>query len=898
MARIRTVVRVATIVTIAFCLVAMPLDRDVAAASPDTQQSMVAALDPELLQAFSDAPDGQATFIVRLADQPDLGDVGDAPLSIRRASTVSLLQAHAARTQPPLREMLDQWQQQGLIESYKSYWIFSGFAVRGVRRAAEALVSHPAVSSVRLNRLIPLDTSPASSAEPEAQTLAWGLSKIGAPKVWDTYGVRGEGIVVANIDTGVDWTHPALRTRYRGWDPVSPQHDHHWIDVTPTIAPSLEPEDLQGHGTHTMGTMIGSDPETDTWIGAAPDAQWVAVEAFYWDSDYGWISDEATLHSALQWCMAPTDRNGADPDPALAADVINNSWGDSDGTLDIFRDDVLALRAAGIFATFSAGNDGPYTSTIGAPASYPEAFAVGATASSDAIAFYSSRGPSPFDGSLKPDISAPGTSVYSSYLGHAYQSISGTSMAAPHVAGLAALLWSADRSYHAAAPGASQDANPTLTVTNTEQLIMDTARDLGDPGADHAYGNGRIDAFDAVHELVGLGWLAGSVRDGASDDPLAEVILTLQSSATGAVTETLTGSGGSFAMQLPPSAYTMTVSHPEHPMDTLVRTTVTRDVTTSVTVTLHATMLRGQIIAATPAEPVTTARVRLANSAFSTTVDATGHYTMLVSPGTRSIEVLPGQAGLRGARQPVVIPDGTTTYTCSVALDDASKVLVVHADVWAGEDGSLYYRDALDSALWGFDERRIATRPDDIPTLTELLSYDAVIWSHPSLSPSALGAWNALEAYLKAGGRLLVSGQSVAATDDTGAQGPIQTLLHATDGTPAEGQIIEGAVPGPLAGLTAIANEPDSAANQLALSSLSPVDGWAWPLATDTNDGYLAVGSRTPNAATALLSFGLEGVGPIDARAAYLDRLLDWLVGFTPEKRAYLALLSRLSEPF
>jgi len=377
-----------------------------------------------------------------------------------------------------------------------------------------------------------------------------------------------------------------------------------------------------------------------------------------------------------------------------------------------------------------------------------------------------------------------------------------------------------------------------------------------------------------------------------------QATLSLRATAHDLVTETLTDTGGAFAISLPPGAYTMTVSHPAHPTAVLPRTCVTRDVTTAVTITLSTTTLQGQITRDNPAEPVTTARVRLADTTFSTTVDAKGCYTIAVSPGTYTVEVLPGQAGLRGDRQSVTISERTETYTHSVTLDEAPRVLVVHADAWAGDDQAFYYRDGLDAALWGFDERHIATKPSDIPALAELLAYDAVVWSHPSLAPSTLDVWDALEAYVNAGGRLLMSGQNVAAMDDTGPAGPISGLFHATRGTHVDAQIISGTEPGPLSGLTATVNHPDSAGNQTSITSLSPTDGWARPLAINEDHTYLAVGSRLPHAATALLSFGLEGIGPTEARANYIASLLDWLLAPTAQHRLRLILIARAAQPF
>lgn len=220
-----------------------------------------------------------------------------------------------------------------------------------------------------------------------------------------------------------------------------------------------------------------------------PRNQWIAIKVF---DDYG-QSDDEWIHAGFQWCLAPKDLNGENPDPTKAPDIVNNSWGDPDGMDEAFRQDIDALRQAGIFCTFAAGNHGPDTGTAASPGSLSNAFAVGATTAYDSIAYFSSRGPSPW-GQLKPEVVAPGAySIRSSVAGGGYESDwMGTSMAAPHVAGLAALLWQADR----------QSATPSLTIAATEQVITSTALDLGTPGPDNTYGYGRTDAHQAVADVL------------------------------------------------------------------------------------------------------------------------------------------------------------------------------------------------------------------------------------------------------------------------------------------------------------------------------------------------------------------------------------------------------------
>ena len=176
-----------------------------------------------------------------------------------------------------------------------------------------------------------------------------------------------------------------------------------------------------------MGTLAGSGG-----IGVAPGAQWIAARIF--DST-GWAYD-SWIHAGFQWILAPGG------DAAQAPDVLSNSWGSDDGGSVEFQPDVQLLNAAGIATFFSNGNAGPNAYSVGSPASFPESFGVGAVDENEQIAWFSSRGPSPWN-SLKPEVSAPGVNIRSSLPGGGYGKMNGTSMAAPQVAGVAALLRSA-----------------------------------------------------------------------------------------------------------------------------------------------------------------------------------------------------------------------------------------------------------------------------------------------------------------------------------------------------------------------------------------------------------------------------------------------------------------------
>jgi subtilisin family serine protease len=311
------------------------------------------------------------------------------------------------------------------------------------------------------------------------------------------YNDRGEGITVANIDTGVRWQHPALIRQYRGqcaFQCLTVNHNYNWFDPSRVCsADGKTPCDNNGHGTHTMGTMAGDDRGSNQ-IGVAPRAFWIAAKGCESNN----CSDSALLQSG-QWMLAPKDLNGLNPRPDLRPDVINNSWGDSNGANAFYQSTVQAWVAAGIFPAFSNGNNGPGCGTVGAPGSYPESYGTGAFDINNNIASFSSRGPSPFGGAIKPNISAPGVNVRSSWNNGSYNVISGTSMAAPHVAGTIALIWSIN-----GAPSFRRDVAATMQVLDDTAIDVSNLTCGGTADDNNVWGEGRLDVFAAVTAAKGL----------------------------------------------------------------------------------------------------------------------------------------------------------------------------------------------------------------------------------------------------------------------------------------------------------------------------------------------------------------------------------------------------------
>ncbi len=451
------------------------------------------------------ANDAEADFLLILEDQADLSAATTFPTREARLSYVyDSLRQVALRSQAGVRAELD-----AAGVEYRSFYIVNMLAVRGDRSVAARLATFPGVAAVvanpRIHQALP-EPTPGDVDPLSPQGVEWNVARIKADQVW-ALGYTGQGVVVAGQDTGYDWDHPALIRQYRGYNGITVTHDYSWHDAIHTDDPhtvvgnpcgfdSPVPCDDNGHGTHTMGTVVGDDGGGNQ-IGVAPGARWIGCR----NMEQGW-GTPATYAECFEFFLAPYPVGGdplTDGVPSLAPHVINNSWtcptaeGCDPYTLQSIVENV---RAAGIVVVASAGNSGSGCGTVQSPpAIYDAAFSVGATNSSDDIASFSSRGPVTVDGSgrLKPDVAAPGVSVRSCVPGGGYTWKQGTSMAGPHVAGMVALLCSAE-------PGLIGD------VDAVEQIIAQTARPRADASCggepsgrpNNVYGWGIVDALAAV----------------------------------------------------------------------------------------------------------------------------------------------------------------------------------------------------------------------------------------------------------------------------------------------------------------------------------------------------------------------------------------------------------------
>jgi len=415
-------------------------------------------VDPALLDALAAAPDGRVTFFVYLKEQPDLSAAyAIKDWTARGEYVYRTLWETAQRTQADLLADLRARQLTGEVTKAQPFFIVNAVAVTGGRNTVEALAARPDVAYLELEPVVQIPEPSEEKGAAAPLGVEWNVSKIRADQAWRDFGITGRDIVVANIDTGVDHTHPALVRQYRGT--ATGSHDYNWYD--PTGRYPAAPGDNDGHGTHVMGTMVGDDGAGNQ-IGVAPGARWIAAKGCASNSCNG-----SDLLKAAQWILKPCPI-GVEPgspscDASKRPNVVNNSWGGGGGD-PWYQASVQAWRAAGIFPAFAAGNSGPGEGTVESPGDYAESFASGATDSGDVIASFSSRGPSSLTPKTKPDVTAPGRNVRSSVPGGGYKTYSGTSMASPHVAGAVALIL---------------EANPSLSIGQVESLLMSTAIDLG-----------------------------------------------------------------------------------------------------------------------------------------------------------------------------------------------------------------------------------------------------------------------------------------------------------------------------------------------------------------------------------------------------------------------------------
>jgi len=447
--------------------------------------AQAAEIEPALALAMQSGR--EVPFIAQFSDQVDLsafpGQGGGVGMQL--AALLWALRNQADASQQTAVELLQASGAKDIIQ----LWAINALAAT---TTPDVIMELATLEEIQILKLDATMAAPAPELAVESD-LEWNLNAVRALELWQ-FGYTGAGVVVAGMDTGVDVAHPDLSYNWRGgsnsWFDPNGEHD--------------TPYDVAGHGTQTMGLLVGGN-EGGSYIGVAPGAQWIAVKIF---NDAG-LATLSGIHQGFQWLLDP-DGNPATDD---APDVVNNSWGFPDQVNQCyleFEPDLEVLKTAGIAVVFSAGNEGSLGSV--SPADNPEGFGVGSIDASLSVSADSSRGPSACDGSFFPEVVAPGVNVrtadltFGGLFPDSYVNVSGTSYAAPHVAGTMALL---------------RQVNPGASVVELEQAVLGGAFDLGVTGPDNESGYGLVDAVEAYNLLTGTS--SGGSTDADGDGYAADV---------------------------------------------------------------------------------------------------------------------------------------------------------------------------------------------------------------------------------------------------------------------------------------------------------------------------------------------------------------------------------------
>ncbi|CAG7836752.1 unnamed protein product [Allacma fusca] len=393
-------------------------------------------------------------------------------------SAYNVLKNHADTIQANLLGKLSKFKSILPIE-VTQLWITNQVIIKYANRSLfEELLTLEEVSRITEEQHFKLSRNISRSGLVPNAEAQWGVVSIQAPEVWKS-GFKGAGVVIASIDSGVRGTHEALKDGFR--------QQHGWYDP---VYKTTEPIDTLGHGTHTMGTVLGRK----YGIGVAPEAQWIACRA---------CPDETCstldLIQCGQWIACPTDSYGNNPRCDLGPDVVSNSWGF--GRTQFFHNVIQLWVAIGIIPIVSTGNFGNVCGSILSPADHNDAIAVGSVDNTNQVSMFSGRGPVSATGLMKPEIAAPGLEIYSAVhdSDYSYDYMDGTSMAAPHVSGLVALLLSRK-------PDLIQSQMELLLLLGAQRIapVNETCVVRDDVYPNNHVGSGKVNAkisFDSINLL-------------------------------------------------------------------------------------------------------------------------------------------------------------------------------------------------------------------------------------------------------------------------------------------------------------------------------------------------------------------------------------------------------------
>ncbi len=656
-------------------------------------------------QDFTHTPEVLSRDIQRLEKLADedgrievLVQLQGAPLdNVAQDSVVGELRQHAALTQDEAIRSLNSIGATVL----NTLWLTNAILVDMPADRLHMLVSVPRVERLFKNDRVTIpepllleidDFSP----DWYVGDVTWGLDKIGIPDVWGL-GYNGTDMRVAVLDTGVDMTHPDLAGRMWTDDTEDPTYPGGWIAFNATgHALNTTPYDSGYHGTHVSGTVVGGDT-IDIAIGVAPGA-WL-MHALVLPGGSGSIFQ---VVAGMEWAVLPYDWQG---NPAgEPADVINMSLGATGFWYDFFIDPIENARDAGIPVIASIGNDDEGTS--GSPGNIKEAFGIGATDVHDYVATFSGgqvidepEYPEPY---VKPDFSAPGVAVASAALGSWYL-LSGTSMAAPHVAGTVALML---------------EANPALTVDEIYDILENTGvwYDEYYPARPCTrYGWGRIDAHYAVLEATLDSGIEGYVLDDTTD-PIEGVKVSID-----AIGQTrYTDDTGYYKFHLEPGSYNMNASLFGYVGDSADDVDVTADTFTTQNFELSLMdtgFIAGNVTDSETGLGIAGAIITILDTPLSTNTSVEGEYSIEVPVGTWNVTA--SAFGFQVVTELDVPVTDSETTTVDFELDPLGLLVAVLGD-FNSQLTNLLLADGLGAEERGWD------------VIADMDIYDAVVVNRPS----------------------------------------------------------------------------------------------------------------------------------------------------------------------
>jgi len=734
------------------------------------------------------------------------------------------LEAWRRHTQNMCREFKARWCERGLTIEHP-LWIIDGAIVSGPRSMLVCLRDSEGIRAVYPNERLRIPDRIKTLHPLRPGTVTWALRSLGALTLWNDHSLRGQGMRIGIIDTGIDDSHPDLAGKTVLWQDF--------------VNGKQKPYDDNGHGSHCAGSIAGG-AQSGTAIGLAPEAQLVVAKAIAANGQ----GSSTDMLLALQWIADPD----GDPTTRDAPTVISNSWGGR--SKEYYRTVIRRLLSLDIVPCFSCGNSGPGVRSVLQPASFEESLTVTAIDSFDSIARFASRGPVFFDDNriVKPDIAAPGVDIYSAKAGGGYISHDGTSMACPHVAAAVALI---------------RQAEPILPVSAVRWLIATTARELGTTGVDNTFGAGAISPL-AIIELLGTNPLiCGKVLSSDTDEPIDAKLHILGITIP---LRTWALDHGSFALPIPPEGMTVDISSFGFQTTRVILVPDTSSAETIIRLTAVETgRLYLKVQDAANQLPVAGVSVKILDTPLaSAETDSRGSFSCSLPLGSYDLQLWKRGIACRIINDVSIEAENTTTLTVAVAT--TPSILLVDDD--EGKRYEQYFERALSTINRPYDLRRTNKQL----TLLDLRPYETIVWFTGQAKRNVLTSDDRenIDRYVSEGGAVLMTGQNLAASLRFS---PFlrKTLSARFARDSVDSREIRG-LSSPLQ-----IEGGDGADNQNSPDRLNARDGAEellsyWPIG-----GTAAVHGSGLGGSTILLGFGFEGIAKARDRAKTMAELLELL---------------------